>query len=96
MGKLILQPGLFEGEIPAHKPILRVMLELHVPLNYSCRRGLCGQDLIRIVSGWEHLNPIGELEEGTLELLRARGKHMRLACCAMVFGPGPVVVELVK
>jgi len=95
MGRLVIEPQVFAGELPPTKTILQAMLEQRVALHFSCRRGLCGQDLIRIVSGWEYLNPIGDLEDGTLELLRAKGKRMRMACCARIIGDGEVVVEVV-
>lgn len=95
MGRLVIQPGVFSGDIPPSKSILMVLLEQRCRINYSCRRGLCGQDLIRVISGWEHLNPIQELEVGTLKLLQANDKPMRMACCAKVVGDGEVVVELV-
>lgn len=96
MGYLVIEPGIYRGEMSPAKTVLQVLLEQHVPLHYSCRRGLCGQDLIRVLSGWEHLNPVTDLEEGTLELLRAKGKSMRMACCARVVGAGEVVVEIVR
>lgn len=96
MPRLVIQPGIFEGEIPPTKTILQVLLEQRAPMHFSCRRGLCGQDLIRILSGWEFLNPIGDLEDGTLELLRAKGKKMRMACCARIVGEGEVTVEIVR
>jgi hypothetical protein len=56
---------------------------------------LCGQDLIRVVKGWEFLNEIQDPEDGTLELLRVKGQPMRMACCAKIIGDGEVVVEVV-
>lgn len=96
MGRLVIRPHIFEGEVGPDQSVLQVLLDLHVPQHYSCRRGLCGQDLIRVLSGWEHLNPIGEAEAGTLTLLLAWGKSMRMACCTRVVGTGEVVVEIVK
>lgn len=95
MGRLVIRPDVFSGEVPPTKSILLVLLEQRQMVHYSCRRGLCGQDLIRVISGWEHLNPINDLEDGTLELLRAKGQPMRMACCAKVVGDGEVVVEVV-
>jgi ferredoxin len=93
VGQLIIEPGIYSGEIAPTKSILLVMLESGAYINYSCRRGLCGQDLIQIKSGWEFLNPIGELEEGTLEMLGVKGQPYRMACSARVVGEGTVVVE---
>jgi ferredoxin len=95
MGRLVIQPGIFSGEIPPTKSILMVLLEQRYRVHYSCRRGLCGQDLIHVISGWEHLNPIQDHEDGTLELLQAKGKPMRMACCAKIVGDGEVIVEVV-
>lgn len=94
MGRLLIRPALYEGEVPPTKSILQVLMEVRHPIHFSCRRGLCGQDLIRIVSGWENLNEIGDAEDGTLTLLQARDKPMRMACCAKVIGAGEVVVEI--
>jgi len=95
MGRLVIQPSIFAGEVPPTKSILMVLLEQRHRVHYSCRRGLCGQDLIRVIQGWEHLNAIQDLEDGTLELLQAKGKPMRMACCAKVIGDGEVIVEVV-
>ena len=95
MGRLVVQPDRYAGEIPPEKSILMLLLEQRISVHYSCRRGLCGQDLVRIVKGWEHLNAIQDHEEGTLELLQATGKSMRMACCAKVIGNGEVIIEIV-
>jgi len=95
MGKLLIRPGTVARDVPPEKSILMFLLEQHARVHYSCRRGLCGQDLIRVVQGWEHLNAIQEHEEGTLELLRVKDQPMRMACCAKVIGDGEVIIELV-
>jgi ferredoxin len=95
MGKLVIEPGIFSGDIAPTKSILMVLLEQRRHIHHSCRRGLCGQDLIRVIKGWEHLNAIEDLEDGTLELLRVKGQPMRMACCAKIIGEGEVVVEVV-
>ena len=95
MGRLLILPQLFDGDVAPTKSVLQVLMECRHPIHFSCRRGLCGQDLIRVVEGWEHLNPIGDAEDGTLTLLRARDKPMRMACCAKVVGDGQVIVEIV-
>jgi len=95
VGRLIIEPGVYDGEVPPEKTVLRVMLELRHPIMHSCRRGLCGQDLIRIMKGWEFLNPIEDHEDGTLTLLRARTEPMRMACCTRIVGAGEVVVKVV-
>jgi thioredoxin reductase/pSer/pThr/pTyr-binding forkhead associated (FHA) protein len=62
-------------------------------LKADCRIGSCGIDPIRIVSGIENMNPVGDEEQGTLEDINklAPGKY-RLACMAKP--RGPVVVEI--
>jgi pSer/pThr/pTyr-binding forkhead associated (FHA) protein/thioredoxin reductase/ferredoxin len=59
----------------------------------ECRIGSCGSDPIRIVSGIENMNPVGDEEQGTLEDINKLepGKY-RLACMAKP--RGPVVVEI--
>jgi len=96
MGRLVIEPQVFAGEVPPGKSILLVLLEQRQTVHHSCRRGLCGQDLIRVLSGSEHLNAIGDVEDGTLELLHAKGEPFRMACCARVIGEGDVVIEIVK
>ena len=95
MGRLVI-PGFFVGEVPPTRSVLMIMLEGRYPIMHSCRRGLCGQDLIRIVKGWEHLNPVEDHEDGTLTLLQVRDKPMRMACCTKVIGDGEVIVEVVR
>ena len=96
MGRLVIEPDVFSGEVPPQKSILMVLLESRHPVHHSCRRGLCGQDLIRVISGWEFLNAIQDHEDGTLELLGAKGEPFRMACCAKVVGEGEVVVSVVR
>jgi ferredoxin len=96
VGRLVIRPEVFSGEVPPQRSILQVLLQLRHPILHSCRRGLCGQDLIRVISGWEHLNPIEETEDSTLQLLSAKDQPMRMACCARVVGDGEVVVEIVR
>jgi ferredoxin len=95
VGHLTINPGLFDGEVPPTKSILQVLLDIGYPMHYSCRRGLCGQDMIRILKGAEFLSPIEEPEDGTLQMLRVREQPMRMACSVRVIGDGAVVVEIV-
>lgn len=60
----------------------------------QCHQGICGSDPIRVISGNENLNPLGEDEEDTLEGRAPEGESYRLACVARP--RGPVVVEIVK
>jgi pSer/pThr/pTyr-binding forkhead associated (FHA) protein/thioredoxin reductase/ferredoxin len=63
-----------------------------IDLNAECHSGICGSDPIRILSGGEHLNPLGDEEADTLEdICGLEPGPCRLAC--MVKASGPVVVE---
>jgi pSer/pThr/pTyr-binding forkhead associated (FHA) protein len=64
-------------------------------LKADCRIGSCGIDPVRIVSGQENMNPVGDEEQGTLEDINKLepGKY-RLACMAKP--KGPVVVEILE
>ncbi|MDZ7359890.1 MAG: FHA domain-containing protein [candidate division KSB1 bacterium] len=64
-------------------------------LKADCRIGSCGLDPIRIISGFENMNPLGDEEQGTLEDINKLepGKY-RLACVARP--KGPVVVEILE
>ena len=65
-----------------------------VAMTADCHAGVCGSDPVRIVSGGDHLNPIGGEERATLEdLCAVNPQTHRLAC--MVRPTGPVVVEIV-
>ncbi|MGH7600189.1 MAG: FHA domain-containing protein [bacterium] len=64
-------------------------------LKADCRIGSCGIDPVRIVSGHENMNAVGDEEQGTLEDINKLepGKY-RLACMAKP--KGPVVVEILE
>jgi ferredoxin len=61
----------------------------------DCHIGSCGIDPIRILSGIENMNEVGDEEQGTLEDINKLepGKY-RLACMAKP--KGPVVVEILE
>lgn len=66
-----------------------------VKIKADCHIGSCGMDPIRILSGKENLNPIGDEEKGTLEdINKLKPGEYRLACMAKP--KGPVVVEMVE
>lgn len=49
----------------------------------ECHAGICGSDPVRIISGGEYLNPVGEDERGTLEdICGLKPGECRLACMA--------------
>ena len=74
--------------------ICEIAEEHGIQITAQCHQGICGSDPIRIVSGHDHLNPMGEGEEDTLDEICSveEGQH-RLACMARP--TGPVVVEIV-
>ena len=77
MGHLTIKPGLFDGDVPPSKTILQVLLDIGYPMHYSCRRGLCGQDMIRIL-------------KGALKFLSPKKKNpktVRWRCCASTTSP---------
>ena len=70
-----------------------------ITLNAECHAGICGSDPIRIISGAEFLNSVGDEEADTLDDIcdleagNDSGK-CRLACMTRV--SGPVVIEIVE
>ncbi|MGD8395033.1 MAG: FHA domain-containing protein, partial [Candidatus Eiseniibacteriota bacterium] len=75
--------------------ICQVAEQNGIELNAECHAGACGSDPIRIISGAENLNTVGEGETEALEDIceLEPGKH-RLAC--MSKPTGPVVIEVVQ
>ena len=65
--------------------------EHDVFIDWECRKGTCGCDPIRVVSGTEHMSPVGDDEAKTLKDLGLEPGTYRLACVAKV--QGPVVIE---
>ena len=65
-----------------------------VAMQADCHKGICGSDLMRIVSGQEHLDAMTDEERETLEDICAvdPATH-RLACRARP--TGPIVVDIV-
>ncbi|MGI9176137.1 MAG: FHA domain-containing protein, partial [Rhodothermales bacterium] len=75
----------------APKTVLDAADEHDVFIDWECRKGTCGCDPIRVVSGTEHMSPVSEDEAKTLKDLGLEPGAYRLACVAKV--QGPVVVE---
>jgi thioredoxin reductase/ferredoxin/pSer/pThr/pTyr-binding forkhead associated (FHA) protein len=66
-----------------------------VKISAECHSGICGSDPIRILSGKENLNPLGDDEKGTLEdICGVPAGECRLAC--MTKPSGPVEVEIIS
>lgn len=66
-----------------------------IKMDADCHQGVCGMDPVRVISGAEHLGPIGSVEQSTLEDICSLepGPH-RLACMARV--SGTIVVDIIK
>jgi NADPH-dependent 2,4-dienoyl-CoA reductase/sulfur reductase-like enzyme/ferredoxin len=63
------------------------IVERHgLPIEAGCRMGMCGSDPICVVSGAEHLSPVGDEERVTIERL-GLAANTRMACSARVGGP---------
>ena len=66
-----------------------------VRISAECHSGICGSDPIRILSGSQHLNPLGDDEKGTLEdICGVPPGECRLAC--MVKPLGAIEVEIIR
>ena len=64
-----------------------------VEIAADCRAGICGSDPVRILSGQQHLNPMGDGERETLaDICGLEPGTYRLACMARP--TGPLVVEI--
>ncbi len=86
------------GKVCAFKPgqtICDIAEKNGVKIKADCHIGSCGMDPIRVLSGKENLNPIGDEEKGTLEdINKLKPGEYRLACMAKP--KGAVVVEVVE
>lgn len=84
-----------EFACPAGETICDAAVKAGIKMDADCHQGVCGMDPIKIVSGAEHLSPIGRAERSTLEdLCDLEPGKFRLACVTRI--TGPVVIEKVK
>jgi NADPH-dependent 2,4-dienoyl-CoA reductase/sulfur reductase-like enzyme/ferredoxin len=78
------------GEVRVLADQGRTLLEIaesnNQPIEAGCRMGMCGADPVHILSGMEHLPPVGAEERSTLDRL-GLGEGARLACMCRVRGP---------
>ncbi len=74
------------------QPVLEVAEAAGLKIESGCRMGVCGADPIAVQQGMEHLCPVGDDEQATLERL-GHASNTRMACMARV--RGPVTVALV-
>jgi len=79
------------GAIEPSESLLEWADENEVSLDYECWIGMCGCDVIKVVSGAEHLSEVTEKEIKTLKRKGLEPGPFRLAC--MTRASGPVVVE---
>jgi len=74
----------------------RTLLEIaesnNQPIEAGCRMGMCGADPVLVLSGMEHLPPVGEEERDTLDRL-GLGGDARLACMCRANGPVSLSIE---
>jgi thioredoxin reductase/pSer/pThr/pTyr-binding forkhead associated (FHA) protein/ferredoxin len=86
------------GKVCAFKPgqtICDIAEKNGVKIKADCHIGSCGMDPIRILSGKENLDAIGDEEKGTLvDINKLKPGEYRLACMAKP--KGAVVVEVVE
>lgn len=61
-------------------------------IEYDCRKADCGICSIRVLSGAENLNPLGEREADFLKAMNADPDE-RLACQVRVFGDVSIEVD---
>ncbi len=80
--------------ISEDESVLEVADENDVDIDYECWCGMCGADLIRIVSGREFVNEVTDKEIKTLKRKGLEPGEYRLACMTKVFGP--VHIEVVE
>jgi thioredoxin reductase/ferredoxin/pSer/pThr/pTyr-binding forkhead associated (FHA) protein len=66
-----------------------------IKIDADCHQGVCGMDPVKVITGLEHLSPMGSTERSTLEdLCSLDPKSHRLACMARV--SGPIAVDIIK
>jgi nitrite reductase (NADH) large subunit len=66
--------------------LLEIVEKHGLPIEAGCRMGMCGSDPVCVVSGGEHLSPVGAEERTTLERL-GLAENVRMACSARIAGP---------
>jgi len=73
--------------------VLDAALRIHRPLASSCAgRAVCGDCLVRVVDGSEHVNA-PDSEECAWRLRRGYTGDERLACCLRISGPVSVTTR---
>jgi len=77
--------------IDSSQSLLEWVDDQDVVLDYECWIGMCGCDVVRVVSGSEHLNEVDDKEAKTLKRKGLEPGPYRLACMTRV--SGPVVME---
>jgi ferredoxin len=92
MPMVVFKPEEISVEVAAGATILDAAKTAGYALPFSCGKGRCSTDLVRVVSGEENLSPPDPDEEETLAILaEPRG---RLACVARVLRGEVSVIKL--
>ena len=80
------QPGDKRVEVEQNSTLLEVAEAHGLPIEASCRMGVCGADPVCIKHGMKNLSPMTEDEKSTIERL-GLAASTRLACSARIMGP---------
>ncbi len=75
--RLVAKPG---------ATLLEIAESAEQSIEAGCRMGVCGADPVCVVAGMEHLSPVSDDEQATLERL-GYAENTRMACCARINGP---------
>jgi len=86
------EPGGAVARVQSGATLLDAADVADVNIAVGCTRGMCGTDLVRVVSGLSGLAEPGDDERATLERM-GLGEDYRLSCSARVLS-GPIVVEI--
>ncbi len=86
------QPGDKHVEVEQNSTLLEVAEAHGLPIEASCRMGVCGADPVCIRHGMQNLSPMTEDERSTIERL-GLAASTRLACSARVLGPITVGIK---
>lgn len=67
-------------EVESGKDLKSITKENGWPIAYGCEDGVCGTCIIKVSSGKDNLNEIGDTEGQTLEIMGMNDGEHRLAC----------------
>lgn len=81
-----------EVEVSDGTPIRDAAGEADASLPFGCYEGFCGTCTLRVIEGYENLNPPNENERERIGDDVMKAQHKRLGCQAVIL-KGRVVVE---